>query len=37
MIKQSGLTKKSEFTKTNPRLDFNLKPILKFESNAKLT
>ena len=25
------------FAKTNPQLDFNLKPILKLESNAKLT
>ena len=26
-----------EFVKTNPQLDFNPKPILKLESNAKLT
>ena len=25
------------FAKTNPQLDFNPKPILKLESNAKLT
>ena len=25
------------FAKTNPQLDFNLKPIPKLESNAKLT
>ena len=28
---------KGVFAKTNPQLDFNLKPIPKLESNAKLT
>ena len=28
---------KGVFAKTNPQLDFNRKPILKLESNTKLT